>query len=557
MRQSRATRGGARPTVVLFSAALVLAAVLGTAPAGAVEGPGWGACLECHDDPDLTLTTNAGEEMPLTVREAALGGSAHRSLGCRECHPGIMLDEHPEGAEVESVASYRESTSMACRRCHQTLRAGAVAHHAVLQAANDGLSCVGCHGAHEVRSVRAWKAALDESEYCLSCHGRGVTLRKEGRGSIALDIDAGRLAESVHPDHACTDCHESFSKTEHPVAEPGAGSLHTLASNRVCAGCHEDKLAQAEGGIHFALLASGVGEAPGCTDCHSAHEVAPKERLASIAGVPCRRCHAEVFAAYTGSMHGMARGVDGHLEAPLCSDCHRAHDVRGTESPDRIREACLGCHSDGPAAHAAWLPNAALHLEAVSCAACHAPEARRMVALRIVDAGSGRTLAEREVTSLLGREAAEALDPAGDGIGGLELWSFLRSVDRRRANAPVLVAGRLELVRGVDAHRLASRGSAVRRCERCHSSGSSFFATVAVKLADDEGRPLRYEAESGLLASPASIVPIRSFYALGGTRVVVLDAMLVLAFLGGLAVPAAHGTARVLARRRAQKGGRP
>jgi len=373
---------------------------------------------------------------------------------------------------------------------------------------------------------------------------------------MELAVDAVKLAASVHPRHACVDCHTGFTPSAHPAGAGGDRNRRTLAAVQICSRCHADKLRQAEGSIHFTLLRSGASGAPGCTNCHSAHEVAPKERFATLAGTPCRGCHEKIFAAYSESMHGVARASGNHFDAPLCSDCHRAHDVRGTARPELVRAACIGCHPTAVALHAAWLPNATLHLGAVSCAVCHAPKAERVVALRLVEVNTGRTLTEREIADLLGGDARAAFDPAGSGMNGLDLWTTMRRLESlRQSSAEKLdIVGRLEVVRGIDAHRLASKSGAVRDCENCHTRGSKAFESAALTLARDDGRPKRFDASQGMLTDAASVVSVHGFYALGATRHGVLDWLLVLAVAGGLMVVAIHLTFRLRAARAHKEG---
>ena len=52
-----------------------------------------------------------------------------------------------------------------------------------------------------------------------------------------------------------------------------------------------------------------------------------------------------------------------------------------------VKDACLSCHKEAVNQHKDWLPNAALHFEAISCPVCHAPNAQRRVNLRLYDGG--------------------------------------------------------------------------------------------------------------------------------------------------------------------------
>ncbi|HWR97744.1 MAG TPA: cytochrome c3 family protein [Candidatus Methanoperedens sp.] len=542
-----------RTRVISLLAAILLFAA--AAAAAAAAKPDWSPCLDCHDDDALTLTTTAGETLPLAVTAAELSGSAHHGVQCQGCHPRINLDSHPEGNPVASIEQFRADTAKACFSCHPERKLRAKGQHAGVISANPKLSCAECHGSHRVQRVAAWRGASATNEFCLRCHSRSIMAARPGGATYSIRIDEAKLKASVHPDHSCVDCHADFSVTSHPSAA-GERGTHAVVSTRACARCHAEKMRQAEGSIHFTLLRSGVAGAPGCTDCHSPHTVAPKERYATLTGMPCRGCHEEIFAAYAGSMHGTARATERHLDAPLCSDCHRAHDVRGSASPALVREACLGCHPQAGATHEAWLPNAALHLQAVSCAACHAPTAQRVVALRLTEKGTGRSLTEREVGELFGGDAAAALDPARDGIDGQELWNALRQLESRRlaSAAKLEVVGRLEVARGAAAHRLANKAGAVRSCESCHEAGSKAFDRVALSLARDDGRPKDFNGRPGMLTDAASVLSVRGFYALGGTRSVVLDWLLVLAVAGGFAVIGAHLSARLWTARSRKEG---
>jgi hypothetical protein len=490
------------------------------------------------------------------VTVAELAGSAHSGVECRGCHPGVRLDSHPDGGTVASLAGYRLAASRACLGCHKTESLRTRAQHAAVVFEDQQLMCVECHGSHGVKSVAAWKSEAAPKEYCLICHSRALTLQRPDGTSVELAVDALKLKASVHPNHACSDCHPGFSKSAHAVGAAGGRNQRSLAAVQACARCHADKLRQAEGSVHFTLLRSGSKSAPGCTGCHSAHEVAPKERYATLAGTPCRACHAKVFQAYSGSMHGKARASGDHFDAPMCSDCHRAHDVQGSARPELVRAACIGCHPTAVALHSVWLPNASLHLDAISCAACHAPQAERVVALRLVEENTGRTLTEREVVDLMGGDVRAAFDPAGGGMSAIDLWSTMRQLETRRvASAEKLnIAGRLEVVRGIDAHRLADKAGAVRDCESCHTNGSKAFESVALTLARDDGRPKRFDTAPGVLTDAGSVLPMNAFYALGATRHWVLDWLLVLAVAGGLAVVALHLTFRLRAARASKEG---
>jgi hypothetical protein len=63
---------------------------------------------------------------------------------------------------------------------------------------------------------------------------------------------------------------------------------------------------------------------------------------------------------------------------------------------------------------------------------------------------------------------------------------------------------------------------------------------VTVSISRPDGRKQHFEADSEVLSSAISVDSVGNFYAPGGTRIKLLDGLLVLAIAGGLAVPAGH-----------------
>ncbi|HSO44660.1 MAG TPA: hypothetical protein VLQ47_03990, partial [Rhodoferax sp.] len=64
--------------------------------------------------------------------------------------------------------------------------------------------------------------------------------------------------------------------------------------------------------------------------------------------------------------------------------------------------------------------------------------------------------------------------------------------------------------------------------------------SVVLTMAGPDGRPLRLGVEKEVLNSLTSIGSLRGFYAIGSTRIKLLDYLLVLVLLGVLCVPVAH-----------------
>jgi hypothetical protein len=342
----------------------------------------------------------------------------------------------------------------------------------------------------------------DADTACLGCHSiEGLEKTLDNGEKLPLHVPGEGFAGSVHRVFGCASCHAAIDPASHPAAAAGIASARQYSIERAGA---------------------------------------------------CQLCHSDALEQYEGSLHS-ARVREGHPRAPLCTGCHRAHDV----TPRTAYETCVGCHAADLDAHGDWLPNAALHQEVVSCAACHAPDAPRMIDLRLYDGAAKRWVVEEEGAPLFG-QLAQAADANGDGLDANELRNLLQEVNRGAA-IPRTLRGRVELRADVEAHRLADKSQAIRACDNCHRHGAEPFQNVTVSVTGPDGRPIRYRAHHDVLVSAQAVQALPEFYAIGGTRSRILDALLVLALLGGIGIPAGHMTMKWLFRkyraRRARSGG--
>jgi hypothetical protein len=263
----------------------------------------------------------------------------------------------------------------------------------------------------------------------------------------------------------------------------------------------------------------------------------------------CRLCHEEAFKHHEGSVHA-ARIREGSPLAPVCSGCHGSHSV----TPKTAYETCIGCHATALDAHQKWLPNAGLHHEVVSCAACHAPAVLRMIDLRLYDPAAKQWVAEKEGAAQF-EKLARSVDADGKGLDPEELRKLLDAINRDGIPRKTL-RGRVELRTGVEAHQLSGKADAIKACDSCHRIGAEPFRNVTVSITGPDGRPVRYRAQAEVLTAALAVESLPEFYAIGGTRSRLLDALFVLVLLGGAAVPLGHMTVRWLARKRLDKAGK-
>jgi cytochrome b subunit of formate dehydrogenase len=255
-----------------------------------------------------------------------------------------------------------------------------------------------------VLSAGAVPAAGPSNADCLICHSdKELNIKVDGQ-SVSLFVDAAKLKASVHGFLECTDCHAGITaiphtekvppvscKTCHPTEADAFGrSLHGRPGGpevpcQVCHGshniqpaaslgttpcrlCHQATVVAYSGSVHGRAVASGVKEAPVCSNCHGPlHTLLPQSDPSSPVNrnnmaATCGRCHADVtlmqrfqipipraFELYQESVH--SRAVKEGLPAATCNDCHRSHDILRATNPqssiyrENIPDTCGHCHT--------------------------------------------------------------------------------------------------------------------------------------------------------------------------------------------------------------------
>lgn len=504
-------------------------------------------CMTCHSSAKLTKVFKNNEKLSVFVKADDFRNTPHSSLSCTDCHKKISMATHP-GRVFDSRSAFSLEASNACRTCHTDAQLQAKPIHAYLTNKSNGPPCTQCHGAHNVKRIAEWNPAKADNQYCLTCHQQKMSKSFNNGEKISLFVDPSRLEASVHNKHACSDCHSEFTRKSHPVKKFESSRDHSVAVSETCKKCHSDKHKAVRESIHYKLISEGNLSAPVCTDCHGFHAVGPQASYDTFSGVPCRKCHENVFKVYSESVHGLARAKGEH-KAPLCSSCHFAHEVKVTALTEKIKTACLDCHKDAEAAHEKWLPNSGLHLSSVACAACHSPNSGRGIYLQLYDENTGEPFTEDQVLRLLGvnyEGLSTRMDAHGDGIDSSELWDIVKQLNKKGADAKVTFLGRMDVSNGSEAHKLSLKKDAVRECEACHVDGSDFFKNVTVAVVKADGRITRYEAKPEVLGSMVSLLSLKQFYVLGSTRLKILDWVGIALVLGAMAVPIAHITVRIL-----------
>jgi predicted CXXCH cytochrome family protein len=193
-------------------------------------------------------------------------------------------------------------------------------------------------------------AAPPDANLCLSCHGEPQMATTAPDGStVPLHIDAKTFGASVHAKLACADCHTGKSETAHDNKPFSTRRELTLAYDEQCRRCHFQNYTKTLDSVHQAAVARGDRTAPVCVDCHGSHDIQKPGQPRTRISQTCARCHQGVATAYARSVHGRALVDERSVDAPVCTDCHRSHDIGG---PHQLQwelqtvEMCGKCHAN-------------------------------------------------------------------------------------------------------------------------------------------------------------------------------------------------------------------
>lgn len=315
-----------------------------TPPAGEARG-----CLACHAKRGVVKKFEDGAVLEAYVDAAGFGASVHKRLTCSDCHGEFAGGKHPDRM-FRSVKQYKIRSSLVCRRCHGDKELGRKQIHSDLLRREEAPVCTDCHGTHAIMPVAGGGIFASEEHYCLSCHGYGMEILFKSGERLSIDVDEGALKGSAHKILICSDCHFGFSSEEHPLRSFRSRRDYTLASSEVCRRCHFDKYSKTLESIHFKTLSQGNLKAPVCVDCHGAHEVPTAHMDRTMSALKCKGCHGGIYDVYARSVHGNALVNEYNRDVPACVDCHKAHDITNPLEPayhELIPEMCSNCHKDG------------------------------------------------------------------------------------------------------------------------------------------------------------------------------------------------------------------
>jgi hypothetical protein len=331
--------------VLIALAAMIFFPVAGFgAPAPANE-----VCLSCHSVPGLEKERQ-GKKVSLTVDPQRYSQSVHAPLPCAACHSDIS--QVPHVAELKPVQ---------CAQCHAQVAEvyGASVHgRAQLKGDRDAATCSDCHGKHDIM-----KAAHPQSKVyplqlpytCGACHGNPELAKKHNipvanAYQLYMDSIHGRaLAKSglLVAAH-CASCHGSHDIKPKNDRE---SKVYRARVPSTCGSCHAGVLADYVTSVHGRAVNAGSSGAPVCIDCHTAHEIRRVEGPAWQLEIvkECGTCHRQSLKTYRDTFHGQVTAL-GFTRVARCSDCHGSHQIRAVSdrqssvSGANLVSTCRKCH---------------------------------------------------------------------------------------------------------------------------------------------------------------------------------------------------------------------
>lgn len=334
-----------------------------TAAAAAPSDPNE-PCFMCHADKDAKGA--AGKS--IAVDNAKWAKSVHGAAGleCTACHADVSARQLPHAEKLKPVD---------CAACHDKAvkeYQGTVHGLARKDGKAAAATCVDCHGTHDIQKVSSPESRTNHEKVeatCAGCHGNEARVQRD---KLPGGNVAGKFHDSIHGKMlagsrapaapTCTNCHGA-----HDIRAKSDEKSRTSRANipDTCGSCHSQQKTQVSRGMHGKQRQEGNMAAPGCTDCHSAHEIKPHGGNAFQVQVikECGNCHSDKLETYRDTFHGQVTQL-GYARVATCAACHGAHDVRPASDPESMvssvnrLKTCQKCHEGAHDNFAAYDPHA-------------------------------------------------------------------------------------------------------------------------------------------------------------------------------------------------------
>jgi cytochrome b subunit of formate dehydrogenase len=307
-------------------------------------------CFACHSE---------------KIDEARFSESVHAKLLCTACHTGIEELPHREKLKpVRCSQCHRIETEIYLKSDH-----GVALSKGVTEAA----TCQDCHGnPHQLLNYRNAASPAHRNnipQTCAKCHSNVAVMEKYKLRQRAVVVTYDKSVhgvahlKGVANSAVCTDCHGSHDL--HRSTNPES-KLYWQTMPATCGKCHDNVRQTYNRSVHGKAVASGIRDAPVCTDCHGEHTIqAVREVTSKVspAHIPetCGQCHGAeriatryqlspaVVETYMKSFHGLAMQFGG-LTVANCASCHGFHDILPSSDPRssvhkaNLPQTCGKCH---------------------------------------------------------------------------------------------------------------------------------------------------------------------------------------------------------------------
>jgi len=306
-------------------------------------------CAPCHGELELLRqhVATLDDARALNVSLQDLQASAHAETTCSGCHSGYKRFPHAD-----------DSSTQPCSECHAEEQAS---WSEGVHADDESADCAACHGVHDVRRVEEFEEGEGFTEIrgaCEACHTEQSVVVGDPH------------ADSV----ACADCHEPHETLSAAEALSQTHVLNQAATCGAChESIREQWVEDAHARAVPILAQPGVSrldgatghDPPACTGCHGAHSIVTAEGEGPDGSLSerCEHCHEDYAESFADSYHGQANAL-GSTEAATCYDCHSGHEVhprdddRSLVSDGRILETCQSCHAGATEGFTAFQPHA-------------------------------------------------------------------------------------------------------------------------------------------------------------------------------------------------------
>ena len=294
----------------------------------------------------------------IAVDGKTFGESIHGSLHCNSCHTNIKEYPHPEQvAKVE------------CKGCHAD-QASSLAGS--VHADSKDHPCTSCHGsAHTIFPKSDSRSAvypLNVPNTCGKCHSNQGMAQKHGLASVFpkyMDSIHGFALskEGLLVAANCQSCHGSHHILSRKNPDSPTNKVNIA---KTWGSCHAKINNDYMNGAHGKAVAAGDLKAPVCTDCHTAHEILqPTESAFRMQSTPiCGSCHTDKLSTYHDTFHSQLGSLGGYVETARCWDCHGAHEILPASDPrSPINQAnlvkmCGVCHKGANVSFVQYQPHA-------------------------------------------------------------------------------------------------------------------------------------------------------------------------------------------------------